>query len=137
MEIEKLKNIFYNYFKNNNFENTLAHFHNIETREQLIQEIAENQEQAYNLNKNYEKALNEISKIFIYNYKQSEELKKEIEKMKLLNQKLDDKLQKLYDKLSEEENKKQKIKSKYFWGGILAIFAGGKLASKTHKKNKW
>ena len=58
MELEKLKEIFYNDFKILDFEEAMTKYHSIEKREQLIQELAENQEQAYNLNKNYEKILN-------------------------------------------------------------------------------
>ena len=137
MELEKLKEIFYNDFKILDFEEALSKYHNIEKREQLIQELAENQEQAYNINKNYGKILNEISKIFIYNYRQEQELKKEIEKLQELDKKQNEKIKKLHDKISEEENKREKIKSKYKIGAILAMFAGGKLANKTCKKYKW
>ena len=123
MELEKLKEIFYNDFKILDFEEVMTKYHNIEKREQLIQELAENQEQAYNLNKNYEKILNEISKIFIYNYKQKQELiKKNIE--------LDQKIEKLQKKLEKEEARKKQIKAGY----ILGLFAGFKVAGHIAEK---
>lgn len=124
MELEKLKEIFYNDFKILDFEEVMAKYHNIEKREKLIQELAENQDQAYNLNKNYEKILNEISKIFIYNYKQKKELiKKNIE--------LDQKIEKLQKKLKKEEERKKHIKAGY----ILGLFAGFKVAGHIAEKN--
>lgn len=127
MELEKLKQIFYNDFKILDFEEAMTKYHNIEKREQLIQELAENQEQAYNLNKNYEKILNEISKIFIYNYKQKQELiRKNIE--------LDQKIEKLQKKLQKEKDKQKQIKNKTLAGLFLGMFAAGRVSEKGIKK---
>lgn len=62
--IEKLKEYFYNRFKNTNFTSTRLELYNIHERERIINHLAKNQEQAYILNANYEKVLKEIETIF-------------------------------------------------------------------------
>lgn len=61
---EKLKEYFYNRFKNTDYKTTLLHLKNVNERERIINELAENQEEAYYYNNIYEKTLKNISLIF-------------------------------------------------------------------------
>lgn len=61
---EKLKQYFYNRFKNTDYQTTLLNLKNVNERERIINELAENQDEAYYYNNIYEKTLKNISIIF-------------------------------------------------------------------------
>lgn len=85
---EKLKEYFYSTFKNNDYNTTLLNLYNVEERERIINELAENQDEAYFYNNIYEKTLKNIQVIFKNNNeyikaeqtKQQEALKKVLQK---------------------------------------------------------
>lgn len=126
--MEKLKAYFYNQFKNNDFYYISYKLKTVNEREKIIQELSENQEEAYQINADYEKDYKIIYNIF----KNNEEAKqpKELKELIKQNEELDEKIEKLKKKLEKEEARKSKIKAGY----ILGLFAGFKVAGHIAEK---
>ena len=130
--MEKLKAYFYDRFKNGNFEEVTRYLKNVNTREYVIQELAENQAEAYKLNQDYEKDFTIIYKIF----KNSNDAKKELEQLQKENQELIKKNQKLKYKYEEAQRKTDQIKQKGLLKTLAGCLVAGRVAEKGIKKYK-
>lgn len=102
--IEKLKQYFYNRFKNADYKTVLLNLYNVEERERIINKLAENQEEAYFYNNIYESTLKNISKIF----KNNDEYKKEQARQK---EELQEQLKKQLDQQQKDKQKVKKYKT--------------------------
>lgn len=110
---EKLKQYFYNRFKNADYKTVLLNLYNVEERERIINKLAENQEEAYFYNNIYESTLKNISKIF----RNNDEYKKEQARQK--EEELQEQLKK---QLEQQQKDNQKIKKYKTLVNIFFIF---------------
>ena len=124
--MEILKSYFYNKFKNGNFEEVTRQLKNINTRENIIQELATNQEEAYKLNQDYEKDFTIIYKIF----KNSNDAQKELEQLQKEHDELLKKNQNLHIKYEEAQTKTNQIKNKGLLKTLAGCLAAGRIAEK-------
>ena len=102
---EKLKQYFYDRFKNADYKTVLLNLYNVEERERIINKLAENQEEAYFYNNIYESTLKNISKIF----RNNDEYKKEQAKQK--EEELQEQLKKQLDQQQKDNQKIKKYKT--------------------------
>ncbi len=110
---EKLKQYFYDRFKNADYKTVLLNLYNVEERERIINKLAENQEEAYFYNNIYESTLKNISKIF----KNNDEYKKEQARQK--EKELQEQLKK---QLEQQQKDNKKIKRYKTLVNIFFIF---------------